>query len=91
MSNTKEFELDGIITTGDISEEEFFQQFIELIESKGWSYGGKMLAIPVFEKSSDIDHTAYKRMEKEWETQHKEILAAALAEKIATLKFRFKL
>lgn len=37
----KEFKIDGCISVPeDLSEEEFWNQFIDLIESKSWLFGG---------------------------------------------------
>lgn len=41
MSKFKEFQLDGCISVdGEMDEDEFMDEFMELIESKGWFYGG---------------------------------------------------
>lgn len=37
----KAFELQGIITvTGEVTEDEIMDKFIEFIESNGWCFGG---------------------------------------------------
>lgn len=37
----KEFKLDGCISfEGDMDEDTFLDEFVALIESKGWYYGG---------------------------------------------------
>jgi hypothetical protein len=37
----KEFEINGCIEVQvEITEEEFFDAFIQFVESKGWSFGG---------------------------------------------------
>lgn len=39
----KEFEINGCIEVqAEITEEDFFDAFIQFVESKGWSFGGSI-------------------------------------------------
>ena len=42
MNNEKhnEFRIDGCIATEPLTEDEFFDAFIEMMESKNWTFGG---------------------------------------------------
>lgn len=42
--NYNEFRINGCIATDPLTEDEFFDAFIEMMEAKNWTFGGGLFA-----------------------------------------------